>query len=110
MCAGSCSEAGTRRYSVNKVFLEILQSSQKNACARVFLDKVAGWGGGDEVEVKLWTLEGSGAIKIEQVQTRGRRRGPNFDHLVINNVIIECPQGSSSHLTLRNNEVLSNIK
>ena len=30
-----CPEAVVQRYSVKKVFLEILQNSQKNTCARV---------------------------------------------------------------------------
>ena len=36
------SKAVVRRYSVEKVFLEILQNSQENNCARVsFFNKVA---------------------------------------------------------------------
>ena len=36
------SEAVVRRYSVEKVFLEILQNSQENNCARVsFFNKIA---------------------------------------------------------------------
>ena len=39
------AEAIARRCSVKKVFLEILQNSQENACARVsFLNKFQGWG------------------------------------------------------------------
>ena len=34
-------EAVARRGSVKKVFLEILQNSQENTCARVFFNKVA---------------------------------------------------------------------
>ena len=36
------TEAVVRRCSVNKVFLEVLQNSQENPCARVFFNKVAG--------------------------------------------------------------------
>ena len=35
-------EAVVRRCSVRKMFLEILQNSQENTCARVFLNKVVG--------------------------------------------------------------------
>ena len=36
------AEAVVQRCSVKKVFLEISQNSQENACARVSLNKVAG--------------------------------------------------------------------
>ena len=43
LCDKCATEAVARRCSVKKVFLEILQSTQENTCARVyFLNKVAG--------------------------------------------------------------------
>ena len=36
------AEAVAQRCSVKKVFLEISQNSQENACARVFFNEVAG--------------------------------------------------------------------
>ena len=43
LCDKCATEAVARRCSVKKVFLEILQSTQENTCARVyFFNKVAG--------------------------------------------------------------------
>ena len=38
------TEAASRGVLREKVFLEILQNSQGKTCARVFFNKVAGWG------------------------------------------------------------------
>ena len=49
-------EAATRGVLYEKVFLEILQNSQENACARVsFWIKLQAWG--SDAGVFWWTLQ-----------------------------------------------------
>ena len=50
----SFSEAVAKSCSVKKVFLEILQTSQENTCARVFFNKVAGLGPVTLLKKRLW--------------------------------------------------------
>ena len=42
--------------------------------------------------------------------SENKAEGLNFRHLAINNVIIKCPHGRSSHSTSTSTDILSNIK
>ena len=47
-------EAVTQRCSVKKVSLEILQNSQENTCASLFLNKIASLRPATLLEKRLW--------------------------------------------------------